>query len=118
MLLNLNCWVLIAIFMLERELFLQNVWKEIEGKELKLSHSQGCSRLMERLILLGSHSQLKQLFQTFSGQYVHSPRHVCLCEPNLWYWQFLEYGPAPIRVALLRDTVCTGGAGSHKRNEH
>ena len=52
----------------ERELFLANVYKEANGKELKIANSQSCSRLMERLILLSTSSQLKNLFQKFSGQ--------------------------------------------------
>ena len=52
----------------EGELFLANVYKEAKGKELKIANSQSCSRLMERLILLSTPSQLKMLFQTFSGQ--------------------------------------------------
>ena len=52
----------------EGDLFLANVYKEAKGKELKLANSQSCSRLLERLILLSSPSQLKALFQTFSGQ--------------------------------------------------
>lgn len=52
----------------ERYLFLTNLYKEAEGKELKLACSQSCSRLMERLILLSSPDQLKKLFQKFNGQ--------------------------------------------------
>lgn len=52
----------------ERDLFLANVYKEASGKELKIANSQSCSRLMERLILLSTPSQLKALFQKFSGQ--------------------------------------------------
>lgn len=51
-----------------RSLFLQNVYKEANGKELKIANSQSCSRLMERLILLSSPQQLKDLFQKFSGE--------------------------------------------------
>jgi len=54
----------------ERSLFLANVYREAEGKELKIAHSQSCSRLMERLVLLSTPAQLKNLFQKFSGQYV------------------------------------------------
>ena len=54
----------------ERHLFLANVYKEASGKELKIANSQSCSRLMERLILLSTRGQLKNLFQKFSGQYV------------------------------------------------
>ena len=52
----------------ERSLFLANVYKEANGKELKITNSQSCSRLMERLILLSTPDQLKKLFQKFSGQ--------------------------------------------------
>lgn len=54
----------------DRDNFLSSVYKEAEGKELKMANSQSCSRLMERLIQLSSPSQLKNLFQKFSGQYV------------------------------------------------
>ena len=52
----------------ERNLFLANVYKEASGKELKMANSQSCSRLMERLILLSTPAQLKNLFQKFRGQ--------------------------------------------------
>ena len=52
----------------ERDLFLANVYREAEGKELKLANSQSCSRLMERLIQLSSPHQLKKLFQKFNGK--------------------------------------------------
>lgn len=52
----------------ERNLFLESVWKEADGKELKIASSQSCSRLLERLILLSTPDQLKNLFQKFSGQ--------------------------------------------------
>lgn len=51
-----------------RSLFLANVYREADGKELKLANSQSCSRLMERLIQLSDTRQLKNLFQKFSGQ--------------------------------------------------
>lgn len=52
----------------ERILFLENVYKEVEGKELKMACSQSSSRLLERLILLSTPAQLKKLFQKLSGQ--------------------------------------------------
>lgn len=52
----------------ERNLFLTNVYREANGKELKIACSQSCSRLMERLILLSTPEQLKALFGKFSGQ--------------------------------------------------
>jgi nucleolar protein 9 len=54
----------------DRETFLNSVYKEAEGKELKMANSQSCSRLMERLIQMSNAAQLKSLFQKFSGQYV------------------------------------------------
>lgn len=54
----------------ERDLFLVNVFKEAEGKQLKMACSQSCSRLIERLVMLSSPSQLKDLYGAFSGQYV------------------------------------------------
>lgn len=52
----------------ERNLFLANVYREADGKELKIACSQSCSRLMERLIRLSSPQQLKTLFQKFNGK--------------------------------------------------
>jgi nucleolar protein 9 len=52
----------------DRATFLSNVYKEADGKELKLANSQSCSRLMERLIQLSTPAQLKALFQKFSTQ--------------------------------------------------
>lgn len=54
----------------ERQLFLESVYREADGKELKIAHSQSCSRLLERLIRVSNASQLKNLFQKFSGKYV------------------------------------------------
>jgi hypothetical protein len=52
----------------ERNLFLANLYREADGKELKIASSQSCSRLMERLIQLSMPAQLKKLFQKFSGK--------------------------------------------------
>jgi nucleolar protein 9 len=59
----------------DRALFLANVFKEAEGKELKIANSQSCSRLMERLILLSTPAQKKKLFEKFSGQFLHLIQH-------------------------------------------
>ena len=59
----------------ERTLFLESVWKEADGKELKIANSQSCSRLMERLILLSTPPQLKGLFQKFSSHFLHLVQH-------------------------------------------
>lgn len=52
----------------ERTLFVESVYREANGKELKIANSQSCSRLLERLILNSTPDQLKHLFQTFNGQ--------------------------------------------------
>lgn len=72
----------------ERDLFLENVYKEADGKELKIANSQSCSRLMERLILLSTPKQLKSLFQKFSGQYV-SPHAIQVPATNTYSFSSL-----------------------------
>ena len=52
----------------ERDVFLTNVYREADGKELIIASSQSCSRLLEKLILVSSPEQLKTLFQTLSGE--------------------------------------------------
>lgn len=52
----------------EKKLFLENVYREAEGKELKIAQSQSCSRLLERLIAQSSPPQLKNVFQKFAGK--------------------------------------------------
>src|SRR5690606_8009110 len=54
----------------ERDVFLTNVFREAEGKEIKIASSQGVSRLLERMIMLSTADQLKSLFRAFSGKYV------------------------------------------------
>ena len=45
-----------------------DVYREADGKELKLAQSQSCSRLMERLIHHATPVQLKRLFSRFRGK--------------------------------------------------
>ncbi|CZR64331.1 related to Nucleolar protein 9 [Phialocephala subalpina] len=59
----------------DRSLFLANVYREAEGKELKIACSQSCSRLMERLILLSTVEQKKKLFENFAGNFPHLIQH-------------------------------------------
>ena len=59
----------------DRDLFLQNVFKEAVGKELKIASSQSCSRLMERLILLSTSQQKKRLFEAFATHFVTLVTH-------------------------------------------
>ncbi|MCJ1355001.1 MAG: Nucleolar protein 9 [Icmadophila ericetorum] len=59
----------------DKELFVASVYREANGKELKIANSQSCSRLMERLILVSTVSQLKGLFQKFSGHFLQLVQH-------------------------------------------
>jgi len=59
----------------DRAVFLQSVYKEADGKELKIANSQSCSRLLERLIQLSTADQLKNLFQKFSGHFLNLVQH-------------------------------------------
>jgi hypothetical protein len=63
----------------DRSNFLASVYKEAEGKELKMACSQSCSRLMERLIQTSTPGQLKTLFQKFSSKLVFLPLSVVSC---------------------------------------
>jgi len=59
----------------DRDIFIENVFKEAHGKELKLASSQSCSRLMERLILLSTTQQKKHLFAAFAGHFLTLVTH-------------------------------------------
>ncbi|RYP21898.1 hypothetical protein DL765_001974 [Monosporascus sp. GIB2] len=59
----------------ERQLYLAGVFTEAQGKELKLSCSQSCSRLMERLILMSNTRQKKKLFEQFAGHFLNLIQH-------------------------------------------
>lgn len=59
----------------DRAIFVENVFKEAAGKEMKLACSQGCSRLMEKLILLSSVRQKKQLFEALAGNFLALVQH-------------------------------------------
>ncbi|GAM82410.1 hypothetical protein ANO11243_003890 [Dothideomycetidae sp. 11243] len=59
----------------ERSLFIESVYREADGKELRLACSQSCSRLMERLIHLSTPSQLSKLFQRFNGHFLNLIQH-------------------------------------------
>ncbi|KAF8458249.1 armadillo-type protein [Kalaharituber pfeilii] len=59
----------------DRSTFITNLLKEADGKELKLISSQGCSRLLERVISFCTPSQLKNLFQKCNGNFIHLVQH-------------------------------------------
>ena len=52
----------------DRLLFIDSIWREALGKELKIANSQSTSRFMERLVRWSNPAQLKDLFLKFTGQ--------------------------------------------------
>lgn len=59
----------------ERSLFVDSVYSEANGKELKIACSQGCSRLMEKLISMSDARQLRRIFSKFIGHFLHLVQH-------------------------------------------
>ncbi|KAJ5293921.1 hypothetical protein PENANT_c009G03937 [Penicillium antarcticum] len=59
----------------ERSLFVDSVYSEANGKELKIACSQGCSRLMEKLISMSNAEQLRRIFSKFVGHFLHLVQH-------------------------------------------
>ncbi|KAL2752175.1 hypothetical protein ACRALDRAFT_1083717 [Sodiomyces alcalophilus JCM 7366] len=96
----------------ERDVFLQNIYREAVGKELKLASSQSLSRLMERLILLSTTAQKKRIFAAFAGHFLSLVQHrfASHCCETL----FLQSAPV-VTQELGKDTrfvVDTKGAGT------
>ncbi|KAI5307480.1 Nucleolar protein 9, partial [Ascosphaera atra] len=59
----------------ERDMFIERVYEEANGKELKIACSQSCSRLMERVISMSTPKQLKNLYVKFTGHFLHLSQH-------------------------------------------
>lgn len=59
----------------ERNLFIESVYQEANGKELKVACSQGCSRLMEKLISMSDVRQIRRIFSKFIGHFLHLVQH-------------------------------------------
>ncbi|RAH71464.1 RNA-binding RNA processing protein NOP9 [Aspergillus aculeatinus CBS 121060] len=59
----------------ERRVFIESVYTEARGKELKIACSQSCSRLMEKLISLSDMRQIRRLFNKFIGHFLHLVQH-------------------------------------------
>lgn len=59
----------------ERNLFVESVYQEANGKELKIACSQGCSRLMEKLISMSDVKQIRRIFGKFRGHFLHLVQH-------------------------------------------
>lgn len=91
----------------ERGLFVESVYQEANGKELKIACSQGCSRLMEKLISLSDVHQIRRLFGKFIGHFLHLVQHrfASHCCETL----FIHAAPAVMQK--------TPKAHAHKSNE-
>ncbi|KAL4970110.1 uncharacterized protein BDV14DRAFT_187016 [Aspergillus stella-maris] len=59
----------------ERRLFVDSVFREARGKELKIACSQSCSRLMEKLISVSDITQIRRLFIKFIGHFLTLVQH-------------------------------------------
>ncbi|KAJ5887955.1 Nucleolar protein 9 [Penicillium taxi] len=59
----------------EKNLFIESVYQEASGKELKIACSQGCSRLMEKLISMSDIRQIRRIFSKFIGHFLHLVQH-------------------------------------------
>ncbi|KAJ5634208.1 Nucleolar protein 9 [Penicillium herquei] len=59
----------------EKNLFIESVYREANGKELKIACSQGCSRLMEKLISMSDARQLRRIFGKLLGHFLHLVQH-------------------------------------------
>ena len=85
----------------ERNLFLEAVYRESAGKELKIACSQSCSRHLERVILVSAPSQLKAIFKAFQGHFLHLVQHrfASHCCETL----FLQCAPLIAQRSALHD---------------
>ncbi|EED19918.1 rRNA processing protein Nop9, putative [Talaromyces stipitatus ATCC 10500] len=59
----------------EQSIFVESVYEEAKGKELKIACSQSCSRLLEKIIALSNTDQLRRLFGKFLGHFLHLIQH-------------------------------------------
>ncbi|KAJ5760977.1 Nucleolar protein 9 [Penicillium odoratum] len=59
----------------QKNLFVESVYREANGKELKIACSQGCSRLMEKLISMSDVRQIRRIFSKFIGHFLHLVQH-------------------------------------------
>jgi nucleolar protein 9 len=85
----------------ERDLSVESVWREASGKELKIACSQGCSRVMERLIEVSIKAQLRMLFEKFEGHFLHLVQH--------------RFASHCVEALFLRSATLVGGEGKIKK---
>ena len=91
-----------------KTLFLENlIWKEADGKELKLACSQSCSRFLEDVMQIASAEQLKRLFLKFSGNFLHLVQHrfASHCCQTLFLVSARFLGSDPIKGVVDEEDV-------------
>ncbi|KAK6364186.1 uncharacterized protein PV06_04361 [Exophiala oligosperma] len=59
----------------DRATFIEAVYRETDGKELKVASSQSCSRYLEKIIMLSTSEQQRRLFNKFLGNLTYLVRH-------------------------------------------
>ena len=59
----------------DRSTFIDAVYRESTGQELRIASSQSSSRYLEKVITLSNSQQLKGLFQKFIGNFTHLVQH-------------------------------------------
>jgi nucleolar protein 9 len=59
----------------DRKTFIDAVYRESNGKELKIASSQSSSRYLEKVIMSSNPQQLRGLFQKFLGNFTHLVQH-------------------------------------------
>jgi len=59
----------------DRNLFIDAVYRESQGKELKLASSQSCSRYLEKIVLISTPEQLAALLGQFLGNLTYLVQH-------------------------------------------
>lgn len=59
----------------DKAIFLDAVYRESQGKELKIASSQSCSRYLERVIQISDVEQVRNLFGKFMGHFLQLVQH-------------------------------------------
>jgi nucleolar protein 9 len=97
----------------DKHLFLDAVYRESHGKELKIASSQSCSRYLERVIRVSTVEQVKALFGKFVGHFLQLVQHrfASHCCEAL----FMKSAPAVGRDADEGDPELEGGTLSLER---
>ena len=80
-----NMFLFLTFFFLtplDQQLFLENVYTEVQGKELVLATDHSCSLVLEKLLRASNDFQLRVFFDKFNGNFLklfthRFASHVC-----------------------------------------